>query len=118
MNLLAGLILAGIGVRMLFKAFRKKTFLEHRMEQLDIREDLLPTLRLFVSGLLAGVACGLLEYDLPVVLISAFVISVVSSVGGYISGQIWGPAPCRKAFGIGGCLLFLVAIALQVVRFV
>ena len=117
-NLLAGLILAGIGVRMLFKAFRKKTFLEHRMEQLDIREDLLPTLRLFVSGLLAGVACGLLEYDLPVVLISAFVISVVSSVGGYVSGQIWGPAPCRKAFGIGGCLLFLVAIALQVVRFV
>ena len=97
-HLLAGLILACIGVRMLFKAFRKKTFLEHRMEQLDVREDLLPTLRLFVSGLLAGV--------------------VVSSVGGYNSGQIWGPAPCRKAFGIGGCLLFLVAIALQVVRFV
>ena len=38
-HLLAGLILACIGVRMLFKAFRKKTFLEHRMEQLDVRED-------------------------------------------------------------------------------
>ena len=116
-NLLAGLILAGIGVRMLMKALQKKTFLEHRMEQLDIRQDFLLALRMCVHGLFAGIACGLLQYSLPILLICAFVISVISALGGYISGQIWGAEPCSRAFGFGGALLFLIGIALQVVQF-
>ena len=116
-NLLAGLILVGIGVRMLMKALQKKTFLEHRMEQLDIRQDFLLALRICVHGLFAGIACGLLQYSLPVLLICAFVISVISALGGYISGQIWGAEPCSRAFGFGGVLLFLIGIALQVVQF-
>jgi putative Mn2+ efflux pump MntP len=116
-NLLAGLILAGIGVRMLMKALQKKTFLEHRMEQLDIRQDFLLALRMCVHGLFAGIACGLLQYSLPILLICAFVISVISALGGYISGQIWGAEPCSRAFGIGGILLFLTGIALQLVQF-
>ena len=116
-NLLAGLILAGIGVRMLMKAVQKKTFLEHRMEQLDIRQDLLLALRMCVHGLFAGIACGLLQYSLPVVLICACIISGVSAAGGFISGQIWGAEPSSRAFGMGGVLLFLIGIALQLVRF-
>ena len=116
-NLLAGLILAGIGVRMLKKKKKKKTFLEHRMEQLDIRQDFLLALRMCVHGLFAGIACGLLQYSLPILLICAFVISVISALGGYISGQIWGAEPCSRAFGFGGVLLFLIGIALQVVQF-
>lgn len=116
-NLLAGLILAGIGARMLMKALQKKTFLEHRMEQLDIRQDFLLALRMCVHGMFAGIACGLLQYSLPVLLICAFVISVISAVGGYFSGQIWGAEPCSRAFGFGGVLLFLIGIALQVVQF-
>ena len=116
-NLLAGLILAGIGIRMLMKALQKKTFLEHRMEQLDIRQDFLLALRMCVHGLFAGIACGLLQYSLPVLLICAFVISVISAVGGYFSGQIWGAEPCSRAFGFGGALLFLIGIALQVLQF-
>ena len=92
-NLLAGMILVCIGIRMLLKALQKKSFLEHRM------------------------ACGLLLYSLPVLLISAFAITVISAVGGYISGQIWGAEPCSRAFGIGGTLLFLTGIALQLVQF-
>ncbi len=115
-NLLAGLILAGIGARMLMKALQKKTFLEHRMEQLDIRQDFLLALRMCVHGMFAGIACGLLQYSLPVLLICAFVISVISAVGGYFSGQIWGAEPCNRAFGIGGTILFLISIALQVVQ--
>lgn len=116
-NLLAGLILACIGIRMLIKALQKKTFLEHRMEQLDIRQDFLLALRMCVHGFFAGIACGLLQYSLPVLLICAFAISVISAVGGYISGQIWGVEPCSRAFGIGGVLLFLTGIALQLVQF-
>ena len=102
---------------MLMKALQKKTFLEHRMEQLDIRQDFLLALRICVHGLFAGIACGLLQYSLPVLLICAFVISVISALGGYISGQIWGAEPCSRAFGFGGVLLFLIGIALQVVQF-
>ena len=116
-NLLAGLILVCIGIRMLLKALQKKSFLEHRMEQLDIRQDFLLALRMCVHGFFAGIACGLLLYSLPVLLISAFAITVISAVGGYISGQIWGAEPCSRAFGIGGILLFLTGIALQLVQF-
>lgn len=116
-NLLAGLILVCIGIRMLMKALHKQSFLEHRMEELDVRQDFLLALRMCVYGLLAGIACGLLQYSLPVLVICAFVISVCSAVGGYISGRIWGAGPCRRAFGIGGILLFLIGIALQIVQF-
>jgi hypothetical protein len=58
-----------------------------------------------------------LQYSLPVVLICAFIISVVSAAGGFISGQIWGAEPSSRAFGMGGVLLFLIGIALQLVRF-
>lgn len=87
------------------------------MEQLDIRQDFLLALRMCVHGFFAGIACGLLLYSLPVLLISAFAITVISAVGGYISGQIWGAEPCSRAFGIGGILLFLTGIALQLVQF-
>lgn len=116
-HLLAGLFLTGIGIGFLIKAFKNKTFEEHRIEQLDLQKDFLPTLRVCIYGVLAGVACGLLEYSLSFLLISAFVVSVLSALGGYISGQVWGAEPCSKAFGIGGILLILIGIALQIVHF-
>ena len=112
-NLLAGLILAGIGVRMLMKALQKKTFLEHRMEKLDIREDVVLSMRLCAHGFFAGIAAGLLQFNLPLVLACAFVISSISAAGGYISGRVWGVELCGKAYAICGGLFCLVSIALQ-----
>ena len=115
-HILAGVIFAGIGIRMLLKAFQKKTYLEHRMENLDIREDIVLALRLCIHAFFTGIACALLRFSLPAVMICAFVITAASAVGGYISGQIWGAEPSGKAYAIGGGLLCLVSVALQVVE--
>lgn len=114
-HLLAGVILAAIGVRMLLAAFRKKTFLEHRMERIDIRTDLLLSLRMCVHALLAGVACGLLRFALAKLLVAVFVINAAFAVGGYITGRSWGIGPSGKAYAIGGGLMCAVGVALQLV---
>ncbi len=117
-HLLAGVIFAGIGIRMLLKAFQKKSYLEHRMEKLDIREDVILALRLCIYVFFTGIACALLQFSLPVVLVCAFVITAAFAVGGYISGRAWGAEPSGKAYAIGGGLLCLISIALQVAEFI
>ena len=59
-HVLAGLLLAAVGLRMLMQAFRKKSFFEHRMERVDIKADVLLSLRLCLQALFLGIACGLL----------------------------------------------------------
>ena len=115
-HMFAGTVLIAIGVRMLFLAFRKKTFLEHRMENVDIRADVLLSLHLCMHGFFAGIACGILRLRLPVLLGAVFVISGVFAVGGYITGRTWGVEPSEKAYAIGGGLLCLIGIALQVLQ--
>ena len=116
-HLLAGVILAGIGVRMLMRAFRKKSFLEHRMENIDIQEDILLSLRMCVHGCFAGIAAGLLRLSLLQMLVCVFVISALSAAAGYISGRSWGAEPSGKAYAISGGLLCVVSIALQLIQF-
>lgn len=116
-HLMAGVILALIGIRMLVRAFQNRNILEHRMESVDIRADVLLSLRLCVHGFFAGIACGLLRFSLHKVLIAAFVLTAVFAVGGYISGRIWGVSPSGKAYAIGGGLLCGVSIALQLMQF-
>lgn len=115
-HLLAGVILAGIGVHMLLRAFQKKSFLEHRMENVNIREDVLLSLRLCIHGFFAGIACGLLRFDLPSLLVTVFLISAAFVVAGYISGRAWGAELCGKAYAIGGGLLCILSIALQMME--
>ena len=115
-HMFAGAVLIAIGVRMLFIAFRKKTFLEHRMENVDIRADVLLSLHLCLHGFFAGIACGILRLRLPLLLGAVFVISGIFAVGGYITGRTWGVEPSEKAYAIGGGLLCLIGIALQVLQ--
>lgn len=115
-HLIAGMILASIGVRMLLIAFQNRSILEHRMENVDIRADVLLSLRLCVHGCFAGIACGLLRFSLSRVLIAAFVITTGFATVGYITGRVWGVAPSGKAYALGGSLLCALSIALQLVE--
>ena len=115
-HVLAGVILAGIGVRMLMRALRKKSFLEHRMENINIREDILLSLRMCVHGCFAGIAAGLLRLGLLQMLLCVFVISALFAAAGYISGRAWGAEPSGKAYAIGGGLLCVISIALQLIQ--
>ncbi|MBE5998480.1 MAG: hypothetical protein E7237_02500 [Sarcina sp.] len=114
-HLLAGLIFAAIGIRMLCTAFAKKSFLEHRMEKVNIREDVRLSLRLCIHGFFAGIACGLLKFRLVPLLMTVFVVSAAFAAAGYISGRAWGAEPCSKAYAIGGSMLCALSIALQLI---
>lgn len=115
-HVLAGAILAAIGIHMLMRAFRKKTFLEHRMENIDMRADTILSLHACLHGCFAGIACGLLSLGFLQTLVSIFVISAAFAVAGYISGRAWGAEPSTRAYAIGGGLLCAVSIALQLIQ--
>ena len=74
------------------------------MENIDIKHDTILSLQLCGNALLAGVACGLLEYSLLLVILAFFLAAVLFAVGGYVSGRSLGIAPSSKAYAIGGGL--------------
>ena len=111
----AGFLLAAVGLRMILQALKKKTLLEHRMESVDIRAHVLLSLRLCAQALFVGVSCGLLTVPMPVFLLSVFVFSAVFAGIGYVSGRANGALFTDQAIGIGGGLLCVLGIALQIV---
>ncbi len=112
-DVLAGVLLAAIGIRMLFTAFKHRTILEHRMENVDIQADALLSLRLCFQALLAGAACGISQFSLLLVIVAVFVLSMLFAVVGYVSGRAYGAQFSSKAVGVGGCLLCLLSLLIQ-----
>ena len=77
-HVLAGVLMAAVGLRMLLQAFKKKSLFEHRMERVDIRADVLLSLRLCLQALFLGIACGLLMLPMRGFLLSVFGFSASS----------------------------------------
>ena len=98
---------------MLLHAFKKKSFLEHRMERVDIKADVLLSLRLCAQALFLGVVCGLLMVPMRAFLMSVFGFSAVFAGIGYISGRANGAILTDQAVGLAGGLLCLMGIVLQ-----
>ena len=99
---------------MLLQAFKKKTFLEHRMESVDIRTDVLLSMRTCLSALLLGIACGLLMVPLRGFLLSVFGFCGIFAGIGYVSGRANGAVWTDQAIGLAGSLLCLMGILLQI----
>jgi putative Mn2+ efflux pump MntP len=112
-HVLAGVLMAAVGFRMLLHAFQKKTLLEHRMDTVDIKTDTILSLRLCVQALFLGIACGLLILPIRTLLISIFGFSAIFAGIGYVSGRANGALFTDQATGIGGGLLCLLGIVLQ-----
>ena len=112
-HVLAGVLFAVVGISMLMQAFKKKTFLEHRMESVDIRTDILLSMRTCLSALLLGIACGLLEVPMKGFLISVFGFCGIFAGIGYVSGRANGAVLTDQAIGLAGGLLCLMGILLQ-----
>ena len=113
-HVLAGVLLAAVGISMLMQAFKKKSFREHRMESVDIRTDVLLSMRTCMSALLLGIACGLLEVPLMGFLISVFGFCGIFAGIGYVSGRANGAVWTDQAIGLAGGLLCLMGILLQI----
>ena len=92
-HVLAGVLLAAVGLRMLLQAFKKKSLFEHRMERVDIRADVLLSMRLCLQALFLGIACGGI---------------------GYVSGRANGAVLTDQAVGLAGSLLCILGICLQI----
>ncbi len=113
-HVLAGVLLAIVGIRMLFQAFQKKTILEHRVDRIDMKRDSIEFLRLCLNAFVAGIACGILEVTLWVMLIVVFALALLFVLLGYYSGRAFGDEFSRKAYAIGGCILCALGVCLQV----
>ena len=113
-HVLAGVLLAAVGITMLMHAFKKKSFLEHRMESVDIRTDILLSMRTCLSALLLGVACGLLIVPMKGFLLSVFGFSAVFGGIGYVSGRANGAVLTDQAIGLAGGLLCALGVFLQI----
>ena len=113
-HVLAGVIMAAVGLRMLLQAFKKKTLFEHRMERVDIRADVLLSLRLCLQALFLGIVCGLLMLPMTGFLLSVFGLSAVFAGIGYVSGRANGAILTEQAVGLAGSLLCILGICLQI----
>lgn len=114
MHILAGVLLAAVGISMVLQALRKKTFLEHRMESVDIRTDTLLSMKLCLQALLLGISCGLLMVPMPGFLLNVFGFCAVFAGIGYVSGRANGALFTDQAVGIGGGLLCLLGLFIQI----
>ena len=112
-HVLAGVLMAAVGVRMLMHALQKKTLLEHRMETVDIKTDTVFSLRLCAQALFLGIACGLLQLPISILLVCVFGFSAIFAGIGYVSGRANGALFTDQATGIGGALLCILGIVLQ-----
>lgn len=112
-HVLAGFILVVIGIRMLFGAFKKKSLIEHRMENVDMRTDVVLSLKLCVDGLFAGIATGLMQFSIVYVIVAVFVLACVFAVFGYVSGRAWGAEYSQKADAAGGVLMCVLGLMIQ-----
>lgn len=113
-HVVCGLCLAVSGARMFYRALRRKTFIERRMEKVDMKHDSILCLRITASTFVAGIVCGLLEAGIVRVILAFFFISTGSAVFGYMNGRSNGPVWSDKAYLLGGTILCAAGIMLQI----
>ncbi|MEE3419975.1 MAG: manganese efflux pump [Lachnospiraceae bacterium] len=114
-NVLAGILLLVVGIRMLLLAFRKQTILEHRIEKIDMKSDTLCFLRLCINAFVGAIACSLLGVSLLAMILSVFAASLVVVIAGYEVSRSFGDLSSSKAYAIGGSVLCAMGVILQVV---
>ena len=67
------------------------------------------------AGLLAGVACGIMQFNLLSVILTVFAATAVFAIFGYISGRAYGGEQSSRIAGaVGGGLLCAVGVLLQI----
>ncbi len=102
---LAGVLLIACGIRMILLGSRRKTFFEHRMEQIDMREDALLCLRCCGLAAVGGCVIGLLGYTFLALIPAAFCCSCLCTALGYLGGRAFGALRTDAAEIVGGVLL-------------
>ncbi len=114
-HLLAGFMLAAIGIRMLLQGFQKQTIWEHRMQKIDMKSDAAAFLRVCANAGVVGIAFGLMRVNLLLMLAITFLTTIAGVMLGYYGGRAFGGESGNKVCAVGGGILCIVGICLQII---
>jgi putative Mn2+ efflux pump MntP len=104
--ILALVIFAGLGIRLMVKAIRNERVEEHLERNLGIRRFLRMAFGSSVYTILAGIAFGFLQTNIVVILVMIAVLTVVFVIGGMYTGYHMGFAGKTTVYIIGALLLW------------
>lgn len=105
-EILAIVIFAGLGIRLVLKAIKKEQGEEHLELHLGIRRFVRMAAITSLYTLLAGIAFGFLEVNLIMVLIMIVAITVIVVIAGMYTGYHFGYVHRKKAFVAGTVIMW------------
>lgn len=109
-RVLAAAIFIYLGIRMIFKAWKNESILEHREDKLDIRKLLRMTIVSSAYTILTGVAFGFLGTSVFLLLVMIVCFTIVVVILGLYTGYHFGFEQKTKAYIAGGIMLIIGGI--------
>lgn len=102
-------ILIGLGVYMLYKAWRRETIFEH-VSDISYKKVCITALITSIDAFFAGIGFGFMEAEFIIVQIAIETATILSVILGVYTGYRMGYEQKTKAYGIGGIILICSAI--------
>lgn len=114
---IAAVLFICLGIRMIFKAWKNESILEHREDKLNVLKLLRLTVVSSLYTILTGVAFGFLETSVLLILIMIVCFTIIVVALGLYMGYHFGFELKTEAYIIGGILLIIGGID-AIVRYV
>jgi putative Mn2+ efflux pump MntP len=112
-SIVASFVFIFLGIRMVYKSFKKDYREEHRKE-IKVREYIKAIVVSNFYTFFAGCACGLLDTNAIFALSSIVIISIVMVVGGVFTGYRFGLESKTRAFYLGAVVFWIAGLDLIV----
>lgn len=106
-RIIAVTIFMGIGIHLIVEAVRNERIMEHLVEKIPMGKTLGKIFFTSIYTILAGIAFGFLVTNVKTLLVMIGVVSAAFIVAGIYTGYHFGFEQKKKAYIIGGILLFL-----------
>ena len=115
--IISAIIFICLGIRMMWKAWKNESIVEHREEGIPLHKFWLLAGVTAIYTILAGVAFGFLGTSVMTALIMIVCFTIFVVVAGFYTGYRLGFEQKTKAYSIGGVLLLIGGID-AIIRFV
>ena len=115
--ILSAVIFICLGIRMIWKAWKNESIVEHREEGLVLHKFCLLAGMTAIYTILAGVAFGFLGTSMMITLIMIVCFTILVVIAGFYTGYRLGFEQKTKAYSVGGILLIIGGID-AIIRYV
>lgn len=112
-NGISVVILIGLGMYMLYKAWRRETIFEH-LSDINYKKICITAFITSLDAFFAGIGFGFMDTEVIMVQIALVIATILSVIIGVYIGYRMGYEQKTKAYGIGGIILIFSAIELIV----